>query len=153
MPGPKKGSGGRPPTATEKKRRRGTDRPDRDGKPGSLMAVAPVDTANVLDLTPEQALERALFAGAHWIAESDLPSVIAAREAVTYYGELKSDPKTKPSDRLAALKAMSSAFADLGFTPGERARLGLAEVTAVSKMEAMRAQAAAHDQGKQTGTG
>lgn len=145
MPGPKAGKGGRPPIPTERKRKRGTDRADRDGNPGTLQAVAPIDSADVLELTVEQALERSLAAGSHWISETDTTAVAMAREAAEFYAELKADPKTKPADRLAAFKVMQAAFTDLGFTPGERARLGLAEVTAVSKLEELRGRASVVD--------
>ena len=151
--GPKKGKGGRPPTAIEKKRRRGTDRADRDGKPGELRAVAPVNTSDILELTVEQALERSLTAGSYWISESDSTSVVAAREATEFYAELKANPQCKPSDRLAAFKVMTEAFRDLGFTPGERSRLGLAEVQAKSKLEELRERTAAHNKDQRSSTG
>jgi hypothetical protein len=145
----KRGPSGDP---IERKRKRGTDRADRSGGKKTLKAVAPVNTPEVLDLTVEQALERALDM-AHWICDTDTPQVATAREAAELYAELKADPKTKPADRIAALKTMSVEFARLGFNPGERSALGLAEVQAKSKMEELRDRAAARDEGKQGRTG
>lgn len=141
MPGPPKGKGGRPRTPTETKRRRGTDRPDRTPRSTDLAAVAPVD-ADAVELSPLAALERSLLAGKHWLAESDAASIVLARDALELYAELRADPKAKASDVISAGKWVQSCFSDLGFTPGERSRLGLAEVKAVSKMEALRAQRA-----------
>lgn len=141
MPGPQKGKGGRPPLPTEAKRRRGTARADRVRPSAELVSVPPVD-ASVVELTVEQALERSLLAGSHWLAESDALGIVLLREALTFYAELKADPKSKPSDVLAALKQVSSEAGTLGFNPSARSSLGLAEVKAASKMEQLRAQRA-----------
>ena len=143
------GKRGPTPDPVEKKRRRGNPGGRPMAKAGSLTAVAPVDTPEVLDLTVEQALERALDM-AHWIADTDTPQVATAREAAELYAELKADPKTKPADRIAALKTMSVEFARLGFNPGERAALGLAEVQAKSKLEELRDRTAANNEGRQS---
>ena len=136
MPGPAKGHGGRPAIPNEVKKRRGTARADRLPK-GELVAVPPVD-ASVVEITLEQALERSLMAGAAWLAESDALSVVILREALELYAELKADPKSKPTDVLAALKAMSNEAGTLGFNPATRTAMGLAEVKARTKLEELR---------------
>lgn len=133
MPGPRKGSGGRPPTPTEVKRRRGNPGKRALPEKSPLKAVAPVD-GSVSELTVEQAIERSLAAG-HWLAESDAVAVVLLREAMSFYVELRNNPQSKPADVLAAMKQIQAAASDCGFTPGERARLGLAEVTARSKLD------------------
>ena len=136
MPGPSKGHGGRPPKPIEQKRRNGNPGkrplPDRV----ELVAVPPVDSAAV-ELTPLQALERALLAGAAWLAESDAAAIVLARDALELYAELRADPKAKVTDVISAGKWAQSCFADLGFNPSERSRLGLAEVKAQSVAESI----------------
>jgi hypothetical protein len=136
--GPAKGHGGRPSTPTELKRKRGTDRPDRTPAKGTLAPVPAMDAAPI-ELTLEQAIERSCKAGAAWLSESDTLAVVVLRESIEVYLGVKADPKSKPTEVLAALQQVGRAGADCGFTPGERARLGLAEVTARSKMEELRA--------------
>lgn len=127
---------GRKPKPTEQKRRTGNPGkralPDR----AELVAVAPVESS-VVELTPLQALERSLVAGAHWLAESDAASVVLARDALELYADLRADPKSKTGDVIAAGKWVQSCFSDLGFNPSERSRLGLAEVKAQSVAESI----------------
>ncbi len=127
---------GRPPKPTEQKRRTGN--PGKRSLPpkAELVAVPPVDAAVVV-LTVEQALERSLAAGEVWLAESDAISVVLLREALEHFSEVKADPKSKPKEVQDALKLVGSFAADLGFNPGERARLGLAEVQAQSVAESI----------------
>lgn len=142
MPGPQKGKGGRPPTPTEVKRRRGNPgkRPLPEQSP--LKAVAPVD-GSVAELTVEQAIERSIGAG-HWLGESDALAVVLLREAMEFYVDLRHNPQARPADVLAAMKQVGTFGADCGFNPSERSRLGLAEVTARSKLaEIQRNRAAA----------
>lgn len=129
---------GRKPKPTEQKRRTGN--PGKRALPDArtLKPVPAVDSSAV-ELTPLQALERALGAGSHWLAESDAPTIVLARDALEMYAELREDPKAKPSDVVAAGKWVQSLFGDLGFSPSERSRLGLAEVKAASVLEDLRA--------------
>ena len=147
--------GARGPTAKPAERKRAVGNPGKRPLPdkAQLRAVAPIDTSDVLDLTVEQALERSLAAGAAWIAESDSAEVAVAREAAQYYAELKADPKSRPQDVLKALQVMSASFGRLGFNPGERSAMGLAEVKARSKLEDLRAkQAKVGDEGPAAGS-
>lgn len=140
MPGPAKGSGGRPAIPNEQKKRRGTARADRMPK-GELVAVPPVD-ASVVEITVEQALERSVIAGAAWLSESDSLSVALLREALEHYAEVKADPKAKASERTDALKTVMGFAGQCGFTPATRTSMGLAEVKARSKLEDLRAKQA-----------
>lgn len=139
-PGPRKGSGGRPAIPNEVKKRRGTARADRMPKT-ELVAVAPVD-GSVAEITVEQALERSLVAGSHWLAESDAVGVVLLREALEHFADLKADPKTKPGDIQKALALAMTFAGQCGFTSATRTSMGLAEVKAASKMEQLRAQRA-----------
>lgn len=129
---------GRPPRPTEQKRRTGN--PGKRALPdkATLKAVPAVD-ADAVELTVEQAMERSVLAGKAWLAESDSVAVALLRESLELYVDLRNNPMSKPADVLAALKVVMSAASDCGFTPGERSRLGLAEVTAQSKLEELRA--------------
>ena len=129
---------GRKPKPTEQKRRTGNPGKRALPKAASLKPVPAVDSSAV-ELTPLQALERALLAGQHWLAESDAPSIVLARDALELYAELRENPQAKPADVVAAGKWVQSLFGDLGFTPSERSRLGLAEVKAASVLEELRA--------------
>lgn len=138
--GPQKGSGGRPAIPNEVKKKRGTARADRLPK-AELVAVAPV-SGGLDEITVEQALERSLAAGKAWLAESDALGVVLLREALEHLAELKADPKTKPADFQKALTLVNTFAGQCGFTPATRTAMGLAEVKAASKMEALRAQRA-----------
>lgn len=143
---------GRKPKPTEQKRRTGN--PGKRALPDkATLRPVPAMDASSLELTPLQAMERAHRAAAHWLAESDAPTVALARDALEMYAELRANPQAKPADVVAAGKWVQSLFGDLGFTPSERSRLGLAEVKAASKMEELRARrnAAVADEGAATG--
>lgn len=108
------------------------------GNPGkrdltTLTVVEPLDTTMVSQ-SPLAALKRVMEAGVAWLADTDAPAVallysmLEDREAFTRSG-LRDDKLDKQIMEL---------FAALGFTPGARSRLGLAEVKAVSKLEQLR---------------
>lgn len=142
------GARGPRPQPVERKRRVGN--PGKRGLPekGTLRAVVPVD-GSVAELTVEQAMERSLVAGKAWFAESDALGIVILREALDFYVELRNDPKAAPKDVIAALKAMSAEAGKCGFNPADRGALGLAEVTAQSKLEELRARRTkVADQGK-----
>lgn len=132
---------GRPPKPVERKRRTGN--PGKRPLPAKaeLVAVPPV-SASVVEITPMQAFERSLIAGAVWLSDSEAATVVLARDALELYGDLRADPKAKPSDVIQAGKWVQSLYSDLCFTTAERSRLALAEVKTVSKMEQLRAQRA-----------
>jgi hypothetical protein len=66
---------------------------------------------------------------APWLDDATTAPVVAVlAEAVAYYEELKSDPKTRPRGRLSALAAVGDLVDTLGLSPTSRSRLGLGEV-------------------------
>ena len=132
---------GRPPTPIEKKRRTGN--PGKRALPdaGNLAPVPAIEPM-AHERSVEQALEDVLGAGVHWIASTDSMLVSLLREAVESYAELRDDPRSTAKEIREARKEVSDLLRDLGFTPGERSRLGLAEVKAASKLEELRARRA-----------
>lgn len=126
---------GRPTVPTEIKRKRGTARPDRSPNLGNLAAVPAVD-AELTDLSTSDALARVLEAGVVWIASTDAPKVALLRESLEDYDRVRSAGDFKQA--MALRKQIAGLMADLGFDPSARARLGLAEVKAESKMEELR---------------
>lgn len=116
------------------KRKRGTARADRGAPKGGLAVVAPIK-AEVVDLTVDQALERVLGAGVSWLAETDAPSVLLLRDAVEDYARLRSIEGMPPKEVREARTQVMALLSQLGFDPTSRARLGLAEVTARSKLD------------------
>ena len=131
------GSRGPKPQPVERRRKLGN--PGKRSMPakGALRAVPAAD-ASVLELTVEQAMERSLEFGASWLAESDALGLAVLREALDFYVELRNDPRSAPKDVMAALRAVSAEAGKCGFNPSDRGALGLAEVTARSKIEEMR---------------
>lgn len=128
---------GRPPVPTEEKRRRGTLRADRHPIPTTtiepLSAQAPAQST-------ADALEAVLGAGAHWLAATDAIAVSLLRDAVEDYAKLRRRRKgVTPKDVRDAGERVARLLSQLGFDPTARARLGLAEVKAISKLEELRA--------------
>lgn len=135
------GKGGRPPKPAEEKRRLGNPgrRPLASG--AELALVEPLPTT-MADQTPAEAFERVMQAGVHWLATTDAPSVALLRDLLEERGELRAAIDAGLGDRrhLRDLdKQITSLMSCLGFDPAARSRLGLAEVKAASKLEAMRA--------------
>jgi hypothetical protein len=90
------------------------------------------------DLDPGMALDAVLTAGVHWIAATDAPKVALLRHALEDYERLRAagaSPKDVREGRAEVAKLLS----ELGFDPTARAKLGLAEVKAQSKLEELRA--------------
>jgi len=128
---------GRPPKPNELKKRQGTYRPDRDPSHGNLAAVAAIPV-EMHDLGPADAMERILAAGVHWIAATDAVKVGLLREALEDY-ELLRAAGASAKDVREARAEVSKMLSEMGFDPSARARLGLAEVKAMSKLEELRA--------------
>ena len=78
-------------------------------------------------------MERVLDAG-YWLAESDAPMVALFREATEDYAVLRSSPGTPPKEVREARAEVMRLAGLLGFDPTSRSALGLAEVTARSKL-------------------
>jgi hypothetical protein len=127
-----------PPKPIEAKRRQGTYRPDRDPSRGALAVVGAVEPAE-LQFSAAETLESVLRAGVVWLASTDAPKVVLLREALEDYEALREARGTVPPKELRdARTEISKLMSDLGFDPAARARLGLAEVKAASKLEELR---------------
>ena len=128
---------GRPPKPIEQKRKTGN--PGRRPLPSvANIAAVPAITAELHDLSTGDAMSRVLEAGVSWIASTDSPKVALLREAIEDYELLRSGAPT-PKDLREARAEIGRLMSELGFDPTARARLGLAEVKAQSKLEEMRA--------------
>lgn len=142
MPGPRKGSGGRPPKPIEQKRRTGN--PGKRPLPSSaqlvaVATIAPADHEHPL----EDVVDRVLAEGVAWIGATDAPKVALLRETVVLYARARDHAGTPPRDLLAFVKAINDLLSDLGFDPAARSRLGLAEVKTLSAAEKIIARRAA----------
>ncbi len=124
---------GRPPTPTEVKRKRGTARADRGVPKNGLAVVTPI--ADEHELTVEEAMRRVLGAGVSWLASTDGPAVALLRDAVEDYARLRAIDGMPPKEVRDARAQVMALMSQLGFDPTARARLGLAEVTARSKLD------------------
>ena len=134
---------GRPPKPAEQKRRTGN--PGKRKLP-DLAAVTPLpvsgspDPPRPLGMAGSALWERAWSHGKAWMAETDAELLILTCEQLDERQALRLTVLTDGDWReRAALRALDKAVQDglsmLGFTPTDRARLGLAEVTARSKLD------------------
>lgn len=140
---------GRPPVPNEVKRRRGTARPDRVPSVAAVVALPmaegiPEPPAD-FGLEARRLWERVWQAGITWIAPTS--DAEAAEQACRLADDVaiareRYRATRDPADgRMVATfhRELSAALASLGFDPASRTRLGVAEVTRVSKLEALRA--------------
>ena len=125
-----------PAKPTELKKRQGTYRVDRDPSQGNL-AVVPAVEPDAWDLPLPQVMDRVLEAGVPWLGATDAPKLALLADAVELHERAKQGGSIR--DVIEAQKNISSLMSQLGFDPTSRARLGLAEVTAQSKLEELRA--------------
>ena len=128
---------GRPPKPVELKKRQGTYRKDRDRSAGTLAPV-PAIGSDMTALSPGVALDAVLTAGVHWIASTDAPKVALLRHALEDYERLRA-AGASPKDIREGRAEVAKLLSELGFDPTARAKLGLAEVKAQSKLEELRA--------------
>ena len=133
---------GRPPTPTEVKRKRGTARPDRVANLGNLAAV-PAVAAEPHDLDPAAVFELVMSGGRTWLAQTDSIALSMLRESLEERATLRAVVISSQSpDARKALrdldKQIIGQLSVLGFDPAARARLGLAEVKAATKLEQLR---------------
>lgn len=122
---------GRPPKPIEQKRR--------TGNPGKralqvVSPVAPIDGGGLPQLSAEEAVAQVLAAG-YWLAESDAPTVALLRDAVEDYARIRAIDGMPAKEVREARAEVARLAAECGFNPSERSRLGLAEVTARSKLD------------------
>jgi hypothetical protein len=140
---------GRPPVPLEVKRRRGTDRADR------TPAVTEVTILPMAAGTPEPPVDLGLAGrrlwGRVWNQAITWLSPLSDGEQVEELARVADDLEaarrryratTDPADARALVslnKAFTEGLSALGFNPTARARLGLAEVKRVTKLEELRA--------------
>lgn len=113
------------PATIEEKLRRGN--PGKRSLPRPSRAVDPI-TVNDWDAPTPVVLDRLLDAGVPWIAQSDLPLVVLARDAIADLADLYADPRVKPSAVQAQQRVVVEVLAELGLTPVARGRVGLAVI-------------------------
>ncbi|MER7126760.1 hypothetical protein [Micrococcus luteus] len=141
---------GRPPVPNEIKRRRGTARPDRTPDVATVVALPMADGIpehpTDFGLEAKRLWERIWQDGVTWISpKSDAE---AAEQACRLADDIavareRYRATREPADgRMVATfhRELAAALGALGFDPASRTRLGVAEVTRVSKLEALRAQ-------------
>lgn len=134
------GARGPRPKPTEQKRRTGNPGKRPLPKAGSLAAV-PAIPAGSRDISVEVAMERVLEHG-YWLAESDAPMVALFREATEDYARLRDSGAASAKEVRDARTEVARLAGLLGFDPTSRSALGLAEVTARSKLESIQRKAA-----------
>lgn len=135
---------GRPPKPIEQKRRTGTLRADR--MPTGNLAVLPAVTPEPVDLDPADAMAHVLGHGAPWLASTDSPKLALLRETFEERTQVRAlvmagAGKEMRKDLRDIDKQIQSLLSELGFDPSARSRLGLAEVTAASKLAGIRGRA------------
>lgn len=139
-----------PPAPNEVKRRRGTYRKDRHAPPVVSKVVSLPMAADVPEPPEDLGLDgRRLWARAWqeavvWLApQSDMESVEQACRLVDDLAvarELWRTTRDPVHGRMVATfaKELASHLSNLGFTPTARTRLGVAEVKAISRLDALR---------------
>lgn len=133
----------------EIKRKRGTARPDRTPKVGEVVALPMADGIPEcpadFGLEARRVWEQVWQEGITWISPtSDMVAVeMACRLAddITVARERYRATRDPGDGRMVATfqRELATALGTLGFDPAARTRLGVAEVTRVSKLEQLRA--------------
>jgi hypothetical protein len=134
----------RPPKPIEHHRRvgRANGTKKANGSPINVLAVAPSLSVESKDLDPLSIMQRVIDEGAFWLAESDAMAVSMLREAIEERHDIRKRVMAGSGERreLRELdKQIISQLSALGFDPTARARLGVAEVTRVSKLADLQA--------------
>lgn len=125
---------GRPPKPTEQKRKLGN--PGRRQLPSGSLAVVPVQSRHLgMELSALEAVEMVLDEGVVWLGQSDVPTIVALREVLAKREQIES---TDLKLWIELTKAATSLMSQLGFDPTARARLGLAEIKAASKLDQLK---------------
>lgn len=135
---------GRPPKPIEAHKRTGTFNVTRH-KRGSLVLVEPVEMPTEAQPLP-QVLQDVLRLGVSWLARTDAVALALLRSMLEEREPLRVDAVAGSTESRKALRDLDRQIAgllsSLGFTPTDRTRMGVAEVQAVSKLEAIQARAA-----------
>ena len=137
---------GRPSKPLEQKRRTGrtptTDSGGRKLPTRGALAVVPTTEPSLVELDAASVMTRILSDGVTWLANTDSVGLVMLREALEERTEVRERAlggSTEARKELRELdKQIISQLALLGFDPSARARLGLAEVAARSKLEELR---------------
>jgi len=138
-----------PPKPIEQKRKLGN--PGKRGLPkeGELMTVPGgyIEPLRPLEYAGKQLWDSAFKFGDLWISQrTDVHLLLMTCEQLDRRETLRSALTEKPEDRQLIMsineteKLIASNLGQLGFTPSERTRLGLAEVRKESKLEQLRKQ-------------
>ena len=145
---------GRPPKPTERKRRAGNPGKRSLPTPATLTPLpAPAevpDPPRPLGDPGRGLWDRAWEQGRAWLAESDVEILLLTCEQMDERQRLRvsvlRDGDWRERAGLRSLdKQIQDGLSMMGFTPSDRSRLGLAEVTAVSKLEELRGRASVVD--------
>lgn len=133
---------GRPRKPLEEHKRTGTYNATRHGdRSVALAVVEPVQIAPH-EADPADVFAQVLADGVVWLGRTDAPALAMLHSLLEERGPLRVDAlagSTEARKHLRDLdKQIISLLADLGFNPAARARLGLAEVKAKSKLEELR---------------
>lgn len=131
---------GRPPKPIEQHRKTGTFNATRHNR-GALAAVDPIDVAPH-ERPPSELFAEIVDAGRAWFAKSDAVQLAMLRESLEERARLVpvAESSTEARKQLRELnREIADWLTQLGFNPTARARLGLAEVKAVSTLEKLKA--------------
>jgi len=135
---------GRPPKPIEAHKRTGTFNATRH-KRGSLVLVDPVEMPAEAQPLP-RVLQEVLSMGVSWLGRTDAVALALLRSMLEEREPLRVDAVAGSTESRKALRDLDRQIAgllsSLGFTPVDRTRMGVAEVQAVSKLEAIQARAA-----------
>lgn len=126
---------GRPPKPVEQKRRAGN--PGKRPLPSrtSLAVVPAVARPQAMSLGALDAFELVMERGVHWLGETDLPTLVLLRQVLEKRDQVE---HTDLKLWIELTKTAHGLLAQCGFDPASRSKLGLAEVTAKSKLEKLR---------------
>jgi len=110
-----------------------------------LVLVEPVEMPTEAQPLP-QVLQDVLRMGVSWLARTDAVALALLRSMLEEREPLRVDAVAGSTESRKALRDLDRQIAgllsSLGFTPTDRTRMGVAEVQAVSKLEAIQARAA-----------
>lgn len=134
---------GRPPKPVEQHRKQGTYQKVRHAR-GALVAV---ESAEPLphELAPADVFAEVMGQGVGWLARTDSPTLALLRSQLEEREPLRNAAMAGSVEARKMLrdldKQIIGLLSQLGFDPASRARLGLAEVKAKSKLEELRERA------------
>ena len=129
---------GRPPKPIEQLKRTGTYRRDRHGTRGLPSEVSSPNPVPLEDHTALETFEATLQAGWPWFTATDSTAVVMLREALEERAEIRAMYPAGSKPRREIDEQIARQLSALGFDPAARARLGLAEVKAASKLDEIR---------------